>query len=268
MQARDLKDMFFSQLALKTYQSCPLRFRRRYLEGLFWPGNWAGDKKQREAIEGGRLFHLLAQRYYTQGEVPAGQLVPEPVAAWLGNLVSFRPFNGENRFYPEHELRLNDRGIRLLAKYDLLMVTPDGRAVIYDWKTNGSRPTAAFWRKDFQTRVYLYLLCRAGGAYSPKGGFTPEDISMVYWNPNHPGAIEPLAYSEKQLLADEKLFRETIEKLEGLDFEDFGPTPDQRQCRFCEYAPICHGERAMELEMVEEDLDIDLDWESIGEIAF
>jgi len=262
--------MYFSQLALKTYQSCPLRFRRRYLEGLFWPGNWAGDMEQRESIERGRLFHLLAQRYYTGNGKMAGreEAVPEGVREWLRNLRAFRPFQEEHTFLPEHELRLNTGGIRLLAKYDLLMVTPDGRAVIYDWKTNASRPSGKFWGKDFQTRVYQYLLCRAGGAYSPKGSFNPGEITMIYWNPNFPGVVEPLGYTEKQFRDDERVFRETIERIENLDFADFGPAPDQRQCRFCEYAPICHGERAREVELEDEDMDFDLDWESINEIAF
>jgi hypothetical protein len=41
---------YYSQLALSIYQSCQLRFRRRYLDGLYWP------RPTNEQIETGMDF--------------------------------------------------------------------------------------------------------------------------------------------------------------------------------------------------------------------
>ena len=37
---RKLDELYFSQLALRYYEKCPLKFHRRYLDGLYWPGDW------------------------------------------------------------------------------------------------------------------------------------------------------------------------------------------------------------------------------------
>lgn len=270
MLVRNIEDIYFSQLALVTYQSCQLKFRRRYLEGLFWPGNWALDPEQRELVDRGRLFHLLAQRYYSGLEAVGGAgQVPRTVLSWFEKLRSMRPFVPEEGvFLPEYELRLCTERMKLLAKYDLVYITPDGRAVIYDWKTGPSKPKASYWKRHLQTTVYRYLLCAAGSAYSPRGEFRPEDISIIYWNPQHPGVIEPVGYSEKEFKRDGRRLKELIEEIVNKSFEEFLPTGDQKRCGFCEYMPICHGQRAGQVELEEEDLDIDIDWEDIDEIRF
>jgi hypothetical protein len=77
--------------------------------------------------------------------------------------------------------------LKLVAKFDLVVVDPDGKAMIFDWKTEKKLPTRTYLDKAPQTVVYRYMLCAAGGQYSPRGRFKPEEISMVYWNPMYPG---------------------------------------------------------------------------------
>lgn len=44
------------------------------------------------------------------------------------------------QLYPELTLTAGLAGQRLLAKFDLVARTPDGRLVIFDWKTSQRRP--------------------------------------------------------------------------------------------------------------------------------
>lgn len=263
MLLKSLDEFFFSQSALIAYQNCPRKFRYRYLEGLFWPQDWGSNAEQRKAIEEGRQFHLLAERYYDRGEAPERDSMSAELARAFQELVQFRPFQASARFWPEHELRVNDGILRLVAKYDLLYITPTGRVIIYDWKTNATPPKTNYWRNHLQTIVYRYVLSRAGGIYSPKGVIRPEDVTMVYWNPRHPHAAEPLNYSMKQMEKDETFLREIINEIKRLDYDHFNATGDQKRCNVCEYCPICHGKRALELELEKEDMDFDLDWEAV-----
>ncbi|MFO7153275.1 MAG: PD-(D/E)XK nuclease family protein [Bacillota bacterium] len=261
----DISQMYFSQYALETYDSCALKFRYRYIDGLYWPSTWAADPEQLEAIEQGQLFHLAARRYYSG--IPVGPL-EEPVKSWLEELKRFRPRDEEALFLPEQEIRLNAGGLKLLVKLDLLMVLPDGRAVIYDWKTTPHQPKASFFARSLQTIVYRYVLKQAGQKYSPKGDFSSEDISMIYWNPRYPHAVEPIGYHEEDFRRDEKILRQLIEEIKGKPYEEFYATGDTKKCTYCVYAPICHGTSVdyRRLEEVEDELD--LDWESIEEFAW
>jgi hypothetical protein len=269
MSHSKLRDLFYSQSSLGAYQSCQLKFRRRYLEGLFWPGTWGLDQQGREQLEQGRLFHLLAQRYFATGRNPIeGVEVKEPENSWIKDLMQLLPLSKGNLYLPEQELRLRTGSLRLLAKYDLLVFTPQGRVLIYDWKTTAGVPKKEYFTKHLQTLVYRYVLCSAGEACSPFGKVSPEDVTMMYWNPQHPTHLEPLPYSDRQFARDGQLLEELVASIETRDFENFLATTDLKRCSHCEYAPICLGERASQAEIDEEDLELDLNWEEIESAIF
>ena len=260
----DISQMYFSQHALATFDSCALKFRFRYIDGLYWPSTWAGDPEQLEAIEQGQLFHLAARRYYSG--IPVGPL-EEPVKTWFRRLTRFRPLVRRAAFFPEQEIRLDAEGLKLLVKLDLLLVLPDGRGVIYDWKTGHHRPKASFFARSFQTVVYRYVLKQAGHKYSPKGGFSTGDISIIYWNPRYPDEAVPLAYSEEDFQRDEKVLRQTIGEIQDKPYEEFFATADTQKCAYCVYAPICHGTGVDFRRLEELEDELDLDWESIEEFV-
>lgn len=260
----DVSQMYFSQHALATFDSCALKFRFRYMDGLYWPSTWAGDPKQLEAVEQGQLFHLAARRYYSG--IPAGPL-EEPVKSWFRKLERFRPRTEEAAFLPEQEIRLDAGGLKLMVKLDLLMVLPDGRGVIYDWKTTPHRPKASFFSRSLQTVVYRYVLKQAGHKYSPRGIFSPEDISIIYWNPRFPDEFVTLAYSREDFKRDEKILRKMIEEIKNKPYEEFFATADEQKCSHCVYAPICHGTSVDFSQLEEPEDELELDWESIEEFA-
>ena len=246
--------LWFSQASLSAWQSCALKFKYRYIDGLYWP--LAAGGKVSEHIELGRKFHLLAQRYFSGG---AGALPPgEPMlATWLNRLQEYLPLSSKEEFLPEYELRSAQNDLRLLAKYDLLAAGP-GKVTIYDWKTDERPPRSAFAVSP-QTRLYLYLLTLTGYF-----GVEAENVQMVYWNPRFPREPLTVNYSLQQQEQDGAWIRRLIDQI--MSTAAFPATNNEKNCRFCEYRPVCHGQG---LEEVQEDLlEIDeVDWEQIQEIA-
>ncbi|HWJ02925.1 MAG TPA: PD-(D/E)XK nuclease family protein [Verrucomicrobiae bacterium] len=265
MPTDSLKDFFYSQSALGTYQACQLKFKRRYLEGLFWPTTWSLDERAKELMEQGRQFHLLAQRYYA-ADGQTGHNLADPLSAWLVNLSAFRPIEDGSVFLPEQELRLHTPDLRLVAKYDLLVFKPDGRAIIYDWKTTGKPPRKEYWERHLQTIVYRYLLCAAGEACSPFGKVSPNMVSMLYWNPQYPEGFAAVPYSDSQFERDGQYLTSLLNEIESREWERFLATADEKRCKYCEYSPICLGVRAEEVELDEDAaVDMDLDWDNTAE---
>ncbi|MCK8827364.1 PD-(D/E)XK nuclease family protein [Natroniella acetigena] len=266
MNRAKLKELYFSKSALATYEQCPLRFRRRYLDGLYWGRDWGMEQEERTVIEQGILFHDLANRYYRQGKMLVDkELLTDQMVEWLESLINYRPYLEGGTFLPEQEFRINQAGLRILAKFDLLYITPEGKAIIYEWKTSPKPTKQLYRRKAIQTKVYRYVLCKAGGSYSPTGCWKPEDIQMIYWNPRFKKE-QVISYTEEQFKDDQELLISKIKQIE--ETKEFIATSDQEICARCEYSPVCHGEPAIELEVEEEDLDLDFDWESIDQFQF
>jgi len=266
----NLDELYFSQMALSVYQNCPLRFRRRYLDGLFWPRDWAGDREQKELLERGKLFHRLACRYYSRGEVLTEGILAGELRKWFEDLRKFLPFNEEDDFYPEYELRINFNGIKLLAKFDLLYLRQsDNKLLIYDWKTN-KKPFSkkVNYETLLQSRVYLYVLSEALQEYPSGESLSPEELGLVYWNPRFPGDMEMVKYSQRKFERDKNFLRALIQEIKTLSYEKFEGIDKDEVCRYCEYRPICSGKKPELIEMEEEDADFELDWETIDEIEF
>lgn len=267
-----LDSFYFSPSALGAYRDCALRFRYRYLDGLRWSRDWSSSGEEREIIERGRLFHLLAQRYFAGLEptVPAGHRWAADLGQWLTRLKAYCPRREGTAYYPELELRLTQNGMRLLGKYDLLAVAPDGTATIYDWKTERRMPAARYLKQTMQTLVYRYLLVAAGGRYSPQGAFAPEQVRMVYWNPAFPREPQIFAYDAAQYTMGELELRNLTADLRTRAPEAYLATADLRKCRYCEFRPLCHGQRPdMETDAeLAAELEEDLTWELTPEIPF
>ncbi|WP_408956489.1 PD-(D/E)XK nuclease family protein [Natroniella sp. ANB-PHB2] len=269
MLTNSLDDLYFSASALKTYDTCKLKFKRRYLEGLFWPSDWSQDQEDKEIFKLGQEFHRLAERYYSRGRiVDPDSLLSEQMQNWLAQLVEFRPYNDQERFYSEQELRFNGAGVKLMGKYDLLYISKEGQGIIYDWKTYKQQPRVEYWRNSLQTVVYRYLICKAGGQYAPGVEWNPDDITLIYWNPRFPKDYEPLNYSQWQFERDEARIKNLIAEIKALSHDQFYATENEKSCRYCEYRPICHGEEALRVELGEEDLELELAWDEIEEIGF
>jgi radical SAM protein with 4Fe4S-binding SPASM domain len=272
MAIKEINELYFSASSIKTYQTCQLKFKRRYIDGLFWPDDWIKDDQQKKMQELGNLFHTLAERYYLRGKiVDSKDIITERVAGWLERLIDFRPYNETDQFLPEQRLQLNRAEMRLMAQYDLLHLTADNRAVIYDWKTYKSNSKRTYLKRSLQTIIYRYLLVAAGDDYSQTEDWLAEDITLTYWNPRFPDDSKEFPYSREQFLKDQRKIKGLIKQIKDTNYgvdDDVLATSDKNNCKYCEYRPICHGQPALKIEPKEEDLDLEEDWDDIEAINF
>jgi CRISPR/Cas system-associated exonuclease Cas4 (RecB family) len=251
----DLNKMWVSQASLSAWLNCALKFKFRYIDGLFWPMPMEGPLS--DHMELGRKFHLLAQHYYMNGQTQLAQDQDPVLGQWIEALMGFLPRSEYYRFLPEYELRASRDGLRLLAKYDLLVAGEKG-VTIYDWKTNDKPPRQAL-KSLAQTRIYLYLLGLTDYFVIPT-----ENLRMVYWNPRFPQEPLTISYSSEQREQDGQWLAKLVAEIQGTGA--YPATSNEKNCRFCEYRPVCHGQGLEETDQDSLDLE-EIDWDQIQEIA-
>ena len=252
-----LNKLYFSQQSLNTYNTCPMKFRLRYIDGLYWPRTWTTEE-EKNRLEKGSQFHLLAQRYYSDidSTVPQGSKYDGDLQQWLGQLQNDFPPIKENYYYPEFTLRLNRNGIKLQAKYDLIVHSPDNRLTIYDWKTDTKPLQKTRLLTGMQTMVYLYLLTETGLDLLTGETLTPETIKMIYWNPLFPTKSIEINYSASKHIKFAKQLTGLITVILNSNYEEFLPNQEETHCSRCEYSPVCHGVKGVaEAEVADADAD-------------
>ena len=284
------EDFQFSQASLQDYVDCRRRFQLRYLLKLAWPAPAAEPADEYEThVRDGQAFHRLihqhqlglpAERLTAQAEVEAQVEGPGNLASWWNSYLSHPPENLPTLRYPEVTLSAPVGGHRLLAKYDLVAVDPGRRAVIVDWKTSQRRPTSAWLVARLQTRVYRYLLVRAGVHLNGGQPIAAEQVEMIYWFANFPDEPERLRYDVTQFEADGRYLMEVAAEITQRNDEVFSLTDDLRRCQFCAYRSLCRrgveagdldvadAETAAVVEIASSDWAAGFDFEQIGEIAF
>jgi RecB family exonuclease len=278
------RDFAFSQAVLQDYIDCRRRFLLRYVQRLAWPAVESEPVLENERwIAMGEQFHREAQQSLLGvpddllSEMDAG----EELQGWRQNFTAaLRPqgslgklLNGATT-HPEVSLATRLEGTRLVAKYDLIALHTDGRALILDWKTSRRKPRRTTLESRMQTRVYPYLLARAGKALTGGGAIQPEAIEMIYWFAAFPDEPERFVYSVAQFEADEARLSGLIRQIRLAQEAEFSLTEDTNLCRFCVYRSLCErGVRAGARDEVDElagevepRLVIDLD--QIEEIEF
>ncbi len=259
-------EIYYSQSALDVFLSCKRRFRYRYLDGLYWPKDWGVESKQKEMIETGRRFHLLAQRYYNL-EIEPELDADSELKKWFDNLKRFLPAKNQCRWWAEQELRSNQNNLRLLAKFDLIAIPENSkRIIIYDWKTGHKKLDCTKLAETTQTKLYLYQLAKAGQQIEKSFPIKPENISLIYWNPRFPDLSCQYAYHEKQFVADFNYLSDVIQKI--MEADEFPLTDKLDTCRYCEYRPICRDKKPERLITPEDDLLDNFSWSEIEEIQF
>jgi hypothetical protein len=178
---------------------------------------------------------------------------------------------------------------------------PIEKAIILEWKTSRKRPQRKWLAKRLQTRVYPYLLVRAGAhlleigdwglEIGDWGAFQPERVEMIYWFANFPKDPIRLPYNAAQCEADGDYLASLIEEIKelalspvlspveglpkGLGDDAFPLTTQERHCRYCPYRSLCQrGVRAGSFDEMEDepkrgdDFEIALDFEQIAEIEY
>lgn len=276
-------DFQFSQSSLQAFVDCARRFQLLYIEQLAWPAIQTEPALESERhLQLGAEFHRLLQQYFLglppqQLERIAGR-TPE-LARWWESFISDRTLQAELeqpgiKRLPEYGLSMPFDDFRLVGKFDLLLVRPDGRATIYDWKTSRKQPKRAWLAENLQTSVYPFLLHHAGQQFNDLQSIAPDQIEMVYWFADFPSAPLRFPYSSAQQAADKKRLQTLVDEIKQLGEEPAALTDETWRCKYCVYRSLCdRGLAAGPLDELEGDMegerfDFDLDFDQVEAIEF
>ena len=284
-------DFQFSQGSLQDYVDCPRRFQLRYLLRLAWPAVEAEPALENERhLQQGAAFHRLAHQH-TLGIAPerlSSAATGAALRRWWRNYLERGPDDLPAIRYPEIVLSAPVGGYRLVARYDLVAVDLERRAVIVDWKTSRKRPRKRWLAGRLQSQVYPYLLVRAGSHLNAGQPFEPEQVEMVYWFADFPDETARFAYDTARYEDDEAYLTllvgqvanlsnspPPVGQVANLSNSSFPLTTQERHCKYCRYRSLCQrGVRAGALDEIEDELELDeglsisLDFEQIAEIEY
>jgi hypothetical protein len=265
----------FSQTSLQDYFDCPRRFQLRYIEHLTWPAVETepiieNERRQQE----GQLFHRLVQQHLSGLPVERlSRLASTPdLKRWWENYVKY-DFSISG--YVRHtELTLSEPvgTQRLLAKFDLLAISPGQKALIFDWKTYCKRPRDEWMAVRMQTRIYRALLVQAGSYLNGGTPIKPEQVDMIYWFADFP--LEPayFPYNASLYRRDWDAITSMIKEIGHHRY--FPLTDDKKKCNYCPFRSYCdRGGKAGTIIEAEEEIEaasdeFNLNFEQIAEIEF
>ena len=271
-------DFQFNQANLQDYVDCRRRFQLRYLLQIAWPAIGIEPALEHERLLrlGAELHRMIQQHTLGVSEERLNRVVQDDdLNRWWQNYLQFLPANLPQERHPEILLSAPIAGHRLVAKLDLLAINPGERVVIVDWKTSLRRPSKRWLVERLQTRVYRYMIVRAGSYLNRSEPIHPEQVEMIYWFANYPGRPERLGYDDVQCKADDVFLNRLVAEIEGLDEGEFDLTDQNERCRYCYYRSLClRGVKAGEIDSFREEIrssnnhDADLEFNQIAESEY
>ena len=213
------------------------------------------------------LFHEMVQRDILGVAIQRpGAVQPPGIARWWQNFQTYQPAQMEGRRFAEKTLVGEIGRHTLVATYDLIVITPDDKAIIFDWKTWKKRHGRDWIDQRLQTRVYPYLLAQVSQSLGPGLQLVPENISMQYWFAEFPDNPETIAYSDAAYEEDHRYLEALVNEVVTTGQSDYLLTEDEKKCTFCPYRSYCdRGDVAGSLD---EDIpdDTDLAIELLGDL--
>lgn len=262
-----IKDIFlFSQNSIRTFQNCPLKFKKRYIENLKWQS--IPDPKARDIFQRGIDFHLMAQRYFLGMDLNYISSFDESLYLWVRNLQQYFPIDTQSIYLPEQKLRLSKNPLRLEANYDLLVLRND-EIEVWDFKTSKAtsknRNIADVYIQSLQTKVYLYMVKELSSLLAGKP-MDAHNIKMHYWQPDPPEVIASITYSDEMHQSFETQLTHYIESIIHYDYRLFSKEQYQMHCNRCEFNPFCNQKKVKQDEVIEEFLIEDLDMDTLEEL--
>ncbi|ODM25957.1 hypothetical protein A7W90_06795 [Clostridium sp. Bc-iso-3] len=261
----------FTQQSISTFEKCPLKFKKRYLEGLKWKSVISEELNRRREI--GNNFHIMAHRYFLGIDTGFTEGIEgyEELSRWIEALKTYFPKTDDALYLPEYKLRMAKETLRLEANFDLLVVKKGG-IEIWDWKTPGKnkavdeRLKGERLKGSLQSMVYLFVLKEQAERVVQRE-IDCSNIRMFYWQPEPVSVLAEISYTDEM----HEEFRHTLKrKIDGIleyDYGSFDKKLYRKNCMYCEFNWFCNNER-VDFEAVEEDEDFldQLDWDSIEEL--
>lgn len=231
-----------------------------------WPADDVQEAlKSEQFMENGRIFHELVHRDILG--IPVKAPANQEIARWWQHFQEYRPADVEGEKYPEKTLvgKIGDNV--LVATYDLIVITPDETAHIFDWKTWRHPEKKTNLRERLQSRIYPYLLVEAASTLEPGLELVPENIQMHYWFTEQPHAPRVLSYNSALYAEDDAYLKGLVNEILQTEAGNFPKTDRELQCKFCPYRSYCdRGAVAGSFEEADEFDETDLAMELLGDL--
>jgi len=280
------KGFLISQSNLQDYVDCQRRFQLRHMLHLLWPAvevePYLGNERR---IDQGAQFHKIVRQYLIgvpEAQISKSMINDEVMELWWRNFIhSSKDGNLKilleqgNRHFEEITLSVPIGEYRLIAKYDLLIIKPDGELIILDWKTSQNRPKRKWLAERLQTHVYPFVLTGSISGLNSGIPADPGQIEMIYWFTNQPDQTERFSYNKSSYQEDSSYLQNLISTIDQKSEPIFPLTPDAKRCLYCTYRSLCNrGVKPGELQHLEEWLEqesaeeVSIDFDQIGEIEF
>ena len=170
-----------SQGHLTVLDACDRKYQYIFIDALSGPST----ADQQATTQWGSQFHLMMQQRALDLPVEVMTGANVEMSDSLTALAEAAPevfahlpassgvADNETFSQSEHRRTLTFNGYLLTVIYDLVVQSPD-RGQIFDWKTHQRPPRQEWLKDDWQTRLYLYVLCETTD-------LRPEQLSMTYW---------------------------------------------------------------------------------------
>ena len=252
------EDFTYSQSNLQDYIDCPYKFYLKHILELPWPAILYQEALDYEMhLKMGEQFHTLIHQYGLG--IPIEYLSASAnhtmLSLWWNNFLSYgktyieeeeEKIGEAQRFY-EIPLNATLGEYRISAAFDMLLLSPSGKACIFDWKTE-RKQTHPQRRKRLAKRIQTRLYC-----LMPYLVQTPTEISMLYWFANDPQNPERFDVHPDQTQKEHSYFERLLNKIQNNKESDFQKTTQEHHCLFCAYRSFC--ERGIQAGGIDENID-------------
>jgi PD-(D/E)XK nuclease superfamily len=237
-----------SQRHLKILSTCPRQFEHIYFDRLTQPIS----PVQQVKTQLGSDFHLLMQQRELGLPIDPILARSPKLDGWMKAITTTAPelFQTDVQTWRESEhvrtLAIDD--YLFTAIYDLLILQPD-RAEIIDWKTYPLPKYKKDLDREWQTRLYMYILAETSA-------YLPKNISFTYWfiqSTPQPKSVR-ISYTLSQHRQTQTDLRELLSKLtDWLEADQATGEPFPQvaasigSCHYCNFAPRCGREQQQDL---------------------
>lgn len=213
----------YSPNMLKTFKSCPLKYKFKYIDRISLP-------QKASFFEKGKKVHALANYYLKGDDISKFEptLNENEKIAW--NNLKSNEFFSYKYVNSEYNLSCKIGDYWIGGRLDAIVKKHKNESETYyilDYKT-GSIPKNPEY--DYQTMVYL--LCLSSAPF-----ITPEDkIKFVYIDlKNNQNCI--IDFTQERKIEYHNAITEICSNIENAQFPE--EIEHKKMCEFCEYKKIC-----------------------------
>lgn len=213
----------YSPNMLKTFKSCPLKYKFKYIDRISLP-------QKASFFEKGKKVHALANYYLKGDDISKFEptLNENEKIAW--NNLKSNEFFSYKYVNSEYNLSCKIGDYWIGGRLDAIVKKHKNKSKTYyilDYKT-GSIPKNPEY--DYQTMVYL--LCLSSAPF-----ITPQDeIKFVYIDlKNNQNCV--IDFTQEKKVEYEKAITTICSNIENIQIPE--DIEHQKMCDFCEYKKIC-----------------------------